>query len=183
MYSSKPRWTQESHWWCSLKAAPPSKLLLKILRVVWRRGKVANQWKYAVCVRIPKEVKDHFVALHRGKNFFSILSLRLLMFCYNYIDTSVHSRGRTSRIPSCLKHIWFVTQLIREATKGEDVLVVLWLNHDPSKLKRIPDDCLLGQLHLREKNYYRLHHFGSSFRSRFKHGGEMCGGGLLQTTD
>lgn len=56
--------------------------LWKILRVIWRRGKVAQQWRSAEGVWVPKEEKSTTIEQFRtisllnveGKIFFSILS-------------------------------------------------------------------------------------------------------------
>lgn len=73
--------------------------LWKILRVIWRRGKVAQQWRSAEGVWVPKEEKSTIIEQFRtisllnveGKIFFSILSQRLSdYFLKNqYIDPSV----------------------------------------------------------------------------------------------
>ena len=63
-------------------------LLWKVLRTIWRRGRVADQWRQAEGVWIPKEEKSKEIDQFRiisllnteGKIFFSILSRRLSKF-------------------------------------------------------------------------------------------------------
>nr|AAN12398.1 polyprotein [Tetraodon nigroviridis] len=111
--------------------------LWKILRVIWRRGKVAHQWRWAEGVWVPKEEKSTLIEQFRtisllnveGKIFFSILSHRLSDFLLKnqYIDSSVQ-KGGIPGVPGCLEHCGVVTQLIREAREGRGSLAVLWLD-------------------------------------------------------
>ncbi|KAL7891878.1 hypothetical protein AOLI_G00013540 [Acnodon oligacanthus] len=73
--------------------------LWKILKVIWRRGKVAQQWR---------RLTDYLL-----RN--------------SYIDTSVQ-KGGIPQVPGCLEHTDVVTQLIREARENKGDLVVLWLD-------------------------------------------------------
>ncbi len=103
------------------------KRLWKILRVIWRRGKVAQQWRFAEGIWIPKEEDSKKIDQFRiisllsveGKIFFSIVARRLTDFLSSngYIDTSVQ-KGGISVVPSCLEHTGVVTQLIREAREN-----------------------------------------------------------------
>ena len=78
-------------------------LLWKVLRTIWRRGRVTDQWRQAEGVWIPKEEKSKEIDQFRiisllnteGKIFFSILSRRLSKFLImnEYIDTSVQKGG------------------------------------------------------------------------------------------
>lgn len=72
--------------------------LWKILKVIWQRGKVAVQWRYAEGVWTPKEEGSCNIEQFRiisllsveSKTFFKIMSQRLTDFLKNcYIDTSV----------------------------------------------------------------------------------------------
>ncbi len=77
--------------------------LWKILKVIWRRGRVADQWRFAEGVWIPKEENSKNINQFRtisllsveGKVFFSIVSQRLTEFLLknNYIDPSVQKGG------------------------------------------------------------------------------------------
>lgn len=111
--------------------------LWKILRVIWRRGKVAQPWRSAEGVWIPKEEKSITIEQFRsisllnveGKIFFSVLSQRLSDYLLKnqYIDPSVQ-KGGIPGVPGCLEHTGVVTQLIREAREGKGNLAVLWLD-------------------------------------------------------
>ena len=111
--------------------------LWKTLRVCWRRGRVAEQWRYAEGVWIPKEDKSSTLSQFRtisllsveGKIFFSILARRLTAYLLknSYIDTSVQ-KGGIPNMPGCLEHTGVVTQLIREAKENKGNLVVVWLD-------------------------------------------------------
>ncbi|TWW59294.1 hypothetical protein D4764_06G0008240, partial [Takifugu flavidus] len=111
--------------------------LWKALKVIWRRGRVADQWRCAEGLWIPKEEDSKNINQFRtisllsveGKVFFSIVSRRLTEFLLknNYIDTSVQ-KGGIPGVPGCLEHNGVVTQLIREAHESKGELAVLWLD-------------------------------------------------------
>ncbi|XP_077083545.1 uncharacterized protein LOC143736754 isoform X1 [Siphateles boraxobius] len=111
--------------------------LWRILKVIWRRGKAAQQWRFAEGVWIPKEEDAKEISQFRivsllsveGKIFFNIVARRLADFFLKngYIDTSVQSGG-ISGVPGCLEHTGVVTQLLREARENKGELVVLWLD-------------------------------------------------------
>ena len=112
-------------------------LLWKVLRTIWRRGRVADQWRQAEGVWIPKEEKSKEIDQFRiisllnteGKIFFSILSRRLSKFLImnEYIDTSVQ-KGGVAGIPGCIENTGVVSQLILEAKENNGNLAVLWLD-------------------------------------------------------
>nr|BAC82598.1 reverse transcriptase [Takifugu rubripes] len=109
----------------------------KIMKVIWRRGRVTTQWRSAEGVWIPKEEDASKIEQFRiisllcveGKIFFKIVSQRLTDFLLknNYIDTSVQTGGIPG-VPGCLEHNGVVTQLIREAHESKGELAVLWLD-------------------------------------------------------
>lgn len=111
--------------------------LWRIMKGIWRRGKVAEQWSFAEGVWILKEEEskniDQFRSISllsvEGKLFFSIVARRLTDYLLrnSYIDTSVQ-KGGIPKIPGCLEHNGVVTQLIREARETKGDLVVLWLD-------------------------------------------------------
>lgn len=110
--------------------------LWKALKVIWRRGKIAQSWRYAEGVYIPKDEKSENIDQFRvisllsveSKIFFSIVAKRLSNLLSNkYIDTSVQ-KGGTPGVPGCIEHTGVVTQLIREAREGKGDLAVLWLD-------------------------------------------------------
>lgn len=108
--------------------------LWKILRVIWRRGKVSQQWRSAEGVWVPKEEKSTTIEQFRtisllnveGKIFFSILSQRLSDYLLKnqYINPSVQ-KGGIPGVPGCLEHSGVVRQLIREARDGKGNLAGL----------------------------------------------------------
>lgn len=101
----------------------------KVIKVIWQRGKVSNQWKYAEGVWIPKEKKakniEQFWIISllstKSKIFFSIISQRLLSFLLKnkYIDTLVQ-KGGILGMPGCVEHIGVLSQLNGDTrrTKG-----------------------------------------------------------------
>lgn len=111
--------------------------LWKALKVIWRRGKIAQSWRYADGVYIPKDEKSENIDQFRvisllsveSKIFFSIVAKRLSNFLLSnkYIDTS-EQKGGIPRVPGCIEHTGVVTQLIREAREGKGDLAVLWLD-------------------------------------------------------
>ncbi|KAI8506911.1 hypothetical protein Bbelb_153500 [Branchiostoma belcheri] len=111
--------------------------LWKALRVVWRRGKVADDWRKAEGVWIPKEENAGNIEQFRlisllsveGKIFFKIVAQRLIKYLLDnqYIDTSVQ-KGGVPGVPGCMEHTGVVTQLIREARESKGNLAVLWLD-------------------------------------------------------
>ena len=106
-------------------------LLWKVLRTIWRRGRVADQWRQAEGVWIPKKVKSKEIDQFRiisllnmeGKIFFSILFLTM----NEYIDTSVQ-KGGVAGMPVCVEHTGVVSQLICKARENNGNLAVLWLD-------------------------------------------------------
>lgn len=80
--------------------------------MIWRRGKIAQAWRYAEGVCIPKEEKsensDQFRAISllsvESKIFYSIVAKRLSNFLLSsmYIDTSVQKWGIPG-VPGCLE--------------------------------------------------------------------------------
>lgn len=111
--------------------------LWRLLRVIWRKGKTARQWRFAEGVWIPKEEDSKNISQFRiisllsveGKIFFSIVAKRLADFLLKnrYINTSVQ-KGGIPGVPGCLEHTGVVTQLLREARESKGSLVVLWLD-------------------------------------------------------
>ena len=111
--------------------------LWKIIKTIWRRGKIAEQWRFAEGVWIPKEENSENIDQFRSisllstesKIFFGILSRRLTKFLLSngYIDTSVQ-KGGIPGVPGCLEHTGVVSQLLKEAKEGKKDLAVLWLD-------------------------------------------------------
>lgn len=111
--------------------------LWKIFRVISKRGKVPQQWKYAEGLWIPKEEYAKTIEQFRTisllsvecKAFFKIFSNRLMGFLLKntYIDILVQ-KGGVPGVPGCIEHTSVVTQLIREARESRGNLAVLWLD-------------------------------------------------------
>lgn len=101
--------------------------LWRILKVIWRKGKIAQSWRYVEGVYIPKDEKsensDQFRVISllsvESKIFFSVIAKRLSNFLLSnrYIDTSVQ-KGGIPGVSGCLEHTGVVTQLIREARES-----------------------------------------------------------------
>ena len=113
-------------------------LLWRILKVIWQRGRVANQWRFAEGVWIPPKKKTpereinlgvFFCWILKGKIFSSILSwwMSKIPLKNNYVDTSVQ-KGRIPGFVRCLKYTGVVTQILREARESRGDLAVLWLD-------------------------------------------------------
>ena len=112
-------------------------ILWKILRVIWRRGKIVEQWRFAERVWIPKEEGSKSLDQFRiisllnteSKIFFSLFSRRLSDFILGngYIDTSAQKDG-VAGMPEGLEHTGVLTQLLREAKENKGDLTVLWLD-------------------------------------------------------
>ncbi|KAJ8333464.1 hypothetical protein SKAU_G00414720 [Synaphobranchus kaupii] len=90
------------------------RILWKILRVIWCRGTVADQWRQAEGVWIPKEENSTMLEQFRsisllsveGKIFFSVLSRRMTEYLLKnaYIDTSVQ-KETISKAVTNTKHV------------------------------------------------------------------------------
>ena len=112
-------------------------ILWKILKVIWRRGKIVEQWRFIEGVWIPKEEGSKSLDQFRiisllnteSKIFFGLLLRRLSDFILGngYIDTSVQ-KGGVAGMPGCLEHTGVLTQLLREAKESKGDLTVLWLD-------------------------------------------------------
>ncbi|XP_074530891.1 cadherin-related family member 2-like [Halichoeres trimaculatus] len=89
------------------------KAIIKILKLIWRRGKVVQQWQFAEGVWIPKEEDakniDHFRIISllgvKGRIFFSKGARQLTDFpsSNGYTDTSVQKRGISWWVAQCIK--------------------------------------------------------------------------------
>ena len=105
--------------------------------MIWQWGRVADKWRFAEGVWIPKEKNSKWIEQFRSiiwlstesKIFFSILWRLLSKYLLKntYIDTSVQ-KGRIPGFLGCLEHTGVVTQILREAREGKGDLAVLWLD-------------------------------------------------------
>ncbi|XP_029359637.1 uncharacterized protein LOC115044643 [Echeneis naucrates] len=90
--------------------------LWRALKVIWRRGKITQSWRYAEAVCIPKDEKSSRQPGVPGCLLFSALP-------------STRSRVVLQPgVPGCLEHTGVVTKLIRETREGRGDLAVLWLD-------------------------------------------------------
>nr|XP_057943465.1 uncharacterized protein LOC131138512 [Doryrhamphus excisus] len=155
--------------------------LWRLIKVVWRRGKVAKQWRHAEGVWIPKEENASNIMQFRtisllsveGKIFFKILANRLTEYLLrnSYIDTTVQ-KGGIPGMPGCLEHTGVVTQLIREARESRGNLAVLWLDL-ANAYGSIPHKLVTTALtthHVPEKITELIQDYYSSFSLRFTSG-------------
>ncbi|XP_038131552.1 uncharacterized protein LOC119776958 [Cyprinodon tularosa] len=155
--------------------------LWRLIRVVWRRGKVAQQWRHSEGVWIPKEENASDITQFRtisllsveGKIFFKILANRLSEYLLrnSYIDTSVQ-KGGVQGMPGCLEHTGVITQLIREARENRGDLAVLWLDL-ANAYGSIPHKLVskaLTTYHVPEKITELIRDYYSGFSLRFTTG-------------
>ncbi|XP_076860736.1 uncharacterized protein LOC143513938 [Brachyhypopomus gauderio] len=155
--------------------------LWRLIKVVWRRGRVAKQWRYAEGVWIPKEENASNISQFRtisllsveGKIFFKVLANRLTEYLLknSYIDTSVQ-KGGVPGMPGCLEHTGVVTQLILEARENRGDLAVIWLDL-ANTYGSIPHKLVSTALtahHISEKINKLIWDYYSSFSLRFTSG-------------
>ncbi|CAC5377986.1 unnamed protein product [Mytilus coruscus] len=100
------------------------KHLWRLLKVVWRKGKIPSCWQKAEGCFIPKEEKSEDITQFRtishlnveGKIFFSIMARRMTSYMTdnNYVDTSVQ-KGGIPGFSGCIEHTSTISQLIQEA--------------------------------------------------------------------
>ena len=88
------------------------RFLLKLLRIIWRRGKVVRQWRYSQGIWVPKEEGTKINQCRcisllnvEGKIFFSLLNRRFVDFLLKntYIDMSVQ-KGGVPGMPGVIEH-------------------------------------------------------------------------------
>ena len=130
--SSSPRWSGIPY-----KVNKNCPKLWRALKVIWRKGEIAQPWTYAEGVFIPNEEWSKNIVQFRiisllsveSKIFFNVVARRLSDFLLgsNYIDTS-EKKGGILGDPGSLEHMGVVTQLIREAREGKGDLAILWLD-------------------------------------------------------
>ena len=98
------------------------KHLWRLLKVVWRKGKIPSCWQKAEGCFIPKEEKSEDITQFRtisllnveGK-IFSIIARRMTSYMTdkNYVDTSVQ-KGGIPGFSGCIEHTSIISQLIQE---------------------------------------------------------------------
>ncbi|XP_069125599.1 uncharacterized protein [Argopecten irradians] len=108
--------------------------LLKLLKVIWRKGKIPSYWQKAEGCFVQKEDNsddiNQFLTISflniEVKIFFSVLGRRLTTYMTEnqYIDASIQNGGIPG-FSGCVENNSIVTQLIWEAKKG---LIVIWVD-------------------------------------------------------
>ena len=111
--------------------------LWKMLKVVWRKGKVPESWKKADGIFAAKENGAKETSQFRTisllnvewKIFFSVLSRRLTtyMLANQYVDTAIQ-KGWIPGFSVCVEHTSAITQLIREAKVSKGDITIIWLD-------------------------------------------------------
>ena len=163
VYKNSPRLTQR---------------LWKLMRVAWRRGRLANSWYSAEGCFIPKEedAKDlnqfRIISLLNveGKIFLSVLARKMTRFMLDngYIDIAVQ-KGGVPGVSGCIEHTSVLTQIIREAKEGKGELAVLWL-HLANAYESIPHQLVkitLERYHVPTKMRDLLQIYYDSLKMRF----------------
>lgn len=120
------------------KRAPGvTRVLWRLMKVVWRNRQVPKAWRRAGGIMIPKERESKEIGQFRqisllnveGKIFFSVLAQRLTTYLKKnkLVDTSVQKAG----IPGssgCLEHVSVIWQQIQAARREKRDLHVLFLD-------------------------------------------------------
>jgi len=98
--------------------------LWNLLKVIWRKGKIPDEWQREEGIFTPKEKNFKHISQFRtisllnveGKIFFAILARRLSTYLTTngYVDTSVQ-KGGVPGFSGCVEHTSAISQLIREA--------------------------------------------------------------------
>ena len=113
------------------------KILWRILKVLWRRSIVPEEWAKAEGVYIPKEQGSTEIDQFRpisllnvdGKVFFGVLAKRLTHFVMSngFIDVSVQKAGIPG-FPGCLEHVQMIWSTICDVKRQKGNLDVVWLD-------------------------------------------------------
>ncbi|XP_052281306.1 uncharacterized protein LOC127878820 [Dreissena polymorpha] len=111
--------------------------LWNLLKVIWRKGIIPDEWLHAEGIFTPKEKNSKNISQFRtisllkveGKIFFAILARRLTTYLTTngYIDTTVQ-KGGVPGFSVCVEHTSAISQLIREAKVNKSDLTVVWLD-------------------------------------------------------
>lgn len=152
--------------------------LWKYLKVVWRKGKLVDEWMSAEGCFIPKEENSSTLSQFRtisllnveGKIFLALVARRITSFLMknSYIDTSIQ-KGGIPGTPGCIEHTSAVSQIIQEAKENKGDLVVLWLdltNAYGSIPHKVVEE-MLKRYHIPEKIRAMLKDYFDRFQMRF----------------
>lgn len=156
-------------------------MLWKLLRVIWRRRKVADTDRKAEGCFIPKEEESKSIDQFRTisllnvelKIVMSVLAKRITSFWLSngYIDTSVQKGGITG-VSGCVEHTSVLTQLIKEVKENKGDLALIWLdlaNAYGSMPHRIVE-LTLKTYHVPEDFCKMIKDYFDTFRIRFSVG-------------
>nr|XP_034324819.1 uncharacterized protein LOC117689102 [Crassostrea gigas] len=98
--------------------------LWKHIRVIWRRGRLADSWNQAEGCYIPKEENSKNLSQFRtislldveGKILLSVKANRMTRYMLdnNYVDKAVQ-KGGVPGVSGCIEHTSVLNQIIREA--------------------------------------------------------------------
>jgi hypothetical protein len=152
--------------------------LWKLIRVVWRRGKMPESWMVAEGCFIPKEEDSCSLKQFRtisllnveGKTCMAVLAKRMTsyMLSNKYIDTAVQ-KGGIPGVAGCIEHTSVVTQIIKEAKENNGDLTVIWLDL-ANAYGSIPHKVIervLQTYYIPPKIQALVEHYFNSFRMRF----------------
>ena len=155
--------------------------LWKTLKVIWRKGRLADSWLTADGCFIPKEEDSKDLKQFRtisllnveGKICLAVLARRMTKYMLgnNYIDISVQ-KGGVPGVSGCVEHTSALTQIIHEARQNKGNLAVVWLDL-ANAYGSIPHKLVqetLRRYHIPEKVRHLLQHYFDHFRMRFSIG-------------
>ncbi len=114
-----------------------TKILWKLIRVVWKNQSIPVEWQEAVGIFIPKERNSTTINQFRsiallnveGKQFFSVFARRMTSFLSNnhYIDTSCQKAG-LSGFPGCIEHTSVIWEQIQRSKREKSERHIVWLD-------------------------------------------------------
>lgn len=155
--------------------------LWKHIRVIWRRGRLADSWNQAEGCYIPKEENSKNLSQFRtisllnveGKILLSVMANRMTRYMLdnNYVDIAVQ-KGGVPGVSGCIEHTSVLTQIIREAREGKGELAVIWLDlanaygSMPHKLVQLT----LEKYHVPAKTRHLLEEYFNRLELRFSIG-------------
>ena len=121
-----------------LKQCPKlTKILWRLLVVLWRNSVVPEEWNKADGVYIPKELKSEGISAFRpisllnisGKIMMGIFARRLSRYLLSngFIDSTIQKAGIPG-FPGCIEHSSMIWHTIQKAKERKEDLAVIWLD-------------------------------------------------------
>ena len=111
--------------------------LWKLLKVLWKKGTLPQEWMLADGFYVPKEENSENIDQFRGisllsveaKIYFSVFASRITSYMVNnnYLDTSVQ-KGGISGFSGCIEHNCVISQLLHEVKTRKGDLTLIWLD-------------------------------------------------------